>query len=157
MVPVFRSLNLILSFPRLLENATAAIEPDFGRLFGPRLGSSRDITLQGVVRQKAGRPLWGRTRAGVFGIDRPIGGMPAINGFARQCSILFSNARTCSDGASAAGLRSRQSLNHRSFRRVGIGAPVHQNDNVSFTMSDKSLASFSQTPSPLMLAYTFAA
>jgi hypothetical protein len=70
MVPFFRSLNLILSFPRLLENATAAIEPDFGRLFGPRLGSSRDITLQGVVRQKAGRPLWGRTSAGVFGIDR---------------------------------------------------------------------------------------
>jgi hypothetical protein len=27
-------------------------------------------TLQGVVRQKAGRPLWGRTSAGVFGIDR---------------------------------------------------------------------------------------
>jgi hypothetical protein len=104
MVPVFRSLNLILSFPRLLENATAAIEPDFGRPLGPRLGSSRDITLQGVVR-KAGRPLWGRTSAGVLGIARSAACRPLMVSRG-SVLFLFSNVRPCSDGASAAGLRS---------------------------------------------------
>jgi hypothetical protein len=35
--------------------------------------------------------------------------------------------------------------------------PVFQNNNFSFTMRDKSLDSFLQTRSTLMLAYTFAA
>jgi hypothetical protein len=43
-------------------------------------------------------------------------------------------------------------------RRAGWDlGPILQNNNVSFTMSDKSLASFLQTPSTLTLAYTFAA
>jgi hypothetical protein len=37
-----------------------------------------------------------------------------------------------------------------------FGGPVIQDDNVSFTMRDKSLASFLQTRSTLILAYTFA-
>jgi hypothetical protein len=47
--------------------------------------------------------------------------------------------------------------NLRSAARVGICGSVLQNNNVSFTMSDKSLASSLQTRSTLMLAYTFAA
>jgi hypothetical protein len=45
-----------------------------------------------------------------------------------------------------------------SQRRAGWDwGPVFQNNNFSFTMRDKSLDSFLQTRSTLMLAYTFAA
>ena len=96
MVPFFRSLNLILSFPRLLENATAAIEPDFGRLFGPRLGSSHGITLQGVSGRRLAGPFGdGLAQMSSESTARSAAWRP-IDGFARQfyfcsqiCATVF--------------------------------------------------------------------